>query len=155
VHEKLKDGGEGPCRDVDGASESAREDARNVFCKAPARDVRHAFEEAAPYGGEEGGDVDSCRYEEGLAECWCRRRGWPWAGRGVGEFGACGVKDLADEGEAVGVQAGGCEAEEDVPWLDGGLGKEEGALDGSDCKAREIVVACSIPIISYRVGKRR
>ena len=51
------------------------------------------------------------------------------------------AQDLADQGEAVGVDAAGGEAEEDVAGGDVGPRQAPGPLDSTDRKAREVVVA--------------
>jgi hypothetical protein len=97
--------------------------------------VGHALEEGVSDGGEELLDVDLGRGEEVLAEVLGRR---PRAGGGIGEGGA--GDNFTDEGEAVGVDAGGGETEEDVAWLDVGGREDEVSLDGSDGESGEVVV---------------
>lgn len=140
AHERPKDARDLPRARVDEGTQAARQDARDVLDEAAARDVRHALDErgARAEEREERARVDARRREERAAE---RRRGVPRARRGVGLRGA--REGLAHEREAVGVQARGRQAEQDVAGADGGEGQDQVALDGADGEACEVVVACA------------
>lgn len=97
--------------------------------------MRQPLDEAAADGGEELLDVNGRRRQELFSEGLGRV---PRDGGGEGEV--VGVDDLADEGEAVRVDAGGGEAEDDVAGGDGRGGEDELALDGSDGEAGDVVV---------------
>lgn len=134
-HQPLEHGEELEPLDIDPAPEALRQDPRHVLREPSASDVRQPLDEAAADGGEELLDVDGRRRQELLSEGLGRV---PRDGGGEGEV--VGVDDLADEGEAVRVDAGGGEAEDDVAGGDGRGGEDELALDGSDGEAGDVVV---------------
>ena len=99
--------------------------------------MRHALEQPGLRRGEHALDVDARRLEQRAAQRDVRV---PGAGVCVGEPRA--RDDLADEGEAVGVEPRGREAEQDIPCGDVCAGKEFAAFDGSDCKSSEVIIVC-------------
>ena len=51
------------------------------------------------------------------------------------------LEDLADQGEAVGVDAGGCQGQHGVALADGGAVDDGVLFDGTHCEAGHIVLA--------------
>ena len=112
------------------------QDAGQVFGDAAAGDVGHAGGEAGVGQFLGDGQIAAMDLHEGCA-------GFVVDGSDVLAGFVAGYleEELAGEGIAVGVEAGGGQADEDVAGSDGFAGDEFGFVDGSDDEAGEIVFA--------------
>ena len=85
--------------------------------------------------GQDALDIDAGGGEEGLAQALASQLGH----RGL-QVGVLHVKDLPHQGEAVGVDPGGGQAQDHVPGLDGGLVKDLGLVHHAHGEARQVVL---------------
>jgi len=135
----LEEGWDGPAGEVDYGAHALRNDAGEIFCDAAAGDVGHAADdfcsgelfddgEVAAVGAHEGGAGLILELVDVLL----------WAV--LGDF----EEELAGEGVAVGVEAVGGQADEDVAYLNGVAGDDLVAGDGADDGAGEVVLVVGV-----------
>ena len=115
------------------------QDAREIVRDAAAGDVGHARGVVA--GGEllDEAEVAAVGLHQGSAGFFLERVD-VLLGLVLRDF----EEELAGERVAVGVQAGGGEADEDVAGMDFGAGDQLGALDDADDEAGEVVFAVGV-----------
>ncbi len=144
AHQPAENRRQRPRADVDARAKCPPgQRARHVIHKAAARDVRHGFDELVACRREHLPRVDRRRGEQRAAERRRCRAGGVIVPRARGSVGRAGAREhRPHEGEAVRVQAGGRQAEQDVAWADVVPREELRALNGADCKTCEIVVSC-------------
>ena len=145
--EVVEDGEGGPGAVVDFGAEAWREDAGEIAAEAAAGDVAEGVDgvglalvagavvELLGEGTGEGAVVE-VGLEEGVGE------GLFGAGEFVGDLVLqCFKDDLAGEGVAVGVEAVGGEAEDEVAGFDGGAAEDALFFNDADDAADEVVLA--------------
>ena len=131
----VEDREHGPGAELDFGGQAVRNHARDVLDEAAAGDVGHALDYARLEQGREGLDVDLGGGEQHVAELFAAQ---------LVEFGVHGVaglleQGLAHQGEAIGVYAGGGQADEHVAFSDGGTVHDGGLFGNADRESGEIV----------------
>ena len=140
-----------PAARVDPRHHAVRQHARQVVDQAAAGDVGQRLDDVVwPRRLEQAADVDPGRHQQ---------RARPGSGRARTAPDPAGTapvaQDLADQREAVGVDAAGGEAEQDVAGGDVGPRQAPGPLDRADREAREVVVAAACSGPASRRSRRR
>ena len=133
-------GGSGQQAGIEHAGEACRQHAGDVLDQPAAGDVRQCLQAAGGVRGKAGRDVDAGRGSAGLSPSGRSGSNGAGARQSRPAFG----DHLADQRIAVGVQAAGGEAEDDVAHGDVGAGEQPAALDRAHGEAGEIVVALGI-----------
>lgn len=137
--EVIKDGQDGPGADFDLRAGAFGQNAREIFSDAAAGNVGHAYGEACADEFLNDVEIAAVGLHEGRAR-FLLDGGDVLRRLVAGDF----KEQLAGEGVAVGMEASGRKADEDVAGLDVGAGNHFVAIDGADDEAGEIVFAVGV-----------
>ena len=137
--EVLEERWDGPGGEVDDGAHALGDDAGEVLRDAAAGDVGHAADDFCAGELFDDGEVAAVGAHEGGAGLVLELVD-VLLGAVFGDF----EEELAGEGVAVGVEAVGGQADEDVADLDGVAGDDLVAADGADDGAGEVVLAVGV-----------
>src|SRR3954449_8865373 len=116
-----EDGGELPSACVDRGVTSFRENSRKIFEQAAAGDVRKSLDAPRLHQRQERADVNSGRFKQDIAQAA--------VAEALGQIPLVLLCDAPNQAEAIAVDAGAGEAEDDVARCDLSSGQHLVAVD--------------------------